>query len=107
LLEQELEVLDKSKESPIMVYTPMWGQSQNNFTYKLERSGTNLMSLILFAKDERHLMGKVQTSLEEEIPFLRVMHPLHTIKNNCTLSLWLSIRCKLLWVTKVYFRPKT
>jgi len=85
----------------------MWGQSQNNFTYKLERSGTNLMSLILFAKDERHLMGKVQTSLEEEIPFLRVMHPLHTIKNNCTLSLWLSIRCKLLWVTKVYFRPKT
>jgi hypothetical protein len=64
------------------------------------------MSLILFAKEERHLMGKVQTSLEEEI-FLRVMHPLHTIKNNCTLSLWLSIWCKLLWVTKVYFRPKT
>lgn len=51
-------------------------------------------------------MGKVQTSLEEEI-FLRVMHPLHTITNNCTLSLWLSISCKLLWVTKLYFRPKT
>jgi len=64
------------------------------------------MSLILFAKEKRHLMGKVQTSLEEEI-FLRIMHPLHTIKNNYTLSLWLSIRCKLLWVTKVYFRPKT
>jgi hypothetical protein len=31
------------------------------------------MSLIFFAKEERHLMGKVQTSLEEEI-FLRVMH---------------------------------
>jgi hypothetical protein len=46
------------------------------------------MSLILFAKEERHLMAKVQTPLEEEI-FLRVMHPLHTIKNNCTLSLWL------------------
>jgi hypothetical protein len=61
----------------------------------------------LFAKEERHLMGKVPTSLEEEI-FLRVMHrALHTIQNNCTLSLWLSIRCKLLWVTKVYFRPKT
>jgi len=29
-LEQELEVLDKSKESPNIVYTPMWGQSQNN-----------------------------------------------------------------------------
>jgi len=53
------------------------------------------MSLILFAKEKRHLMGKVQTSLEEEI-FLRIMHPLHTIKNNYTLSLWLSIRCKLL-----------
>jgi len=89
-----------------MVYTPMWGQFQNN-SYKLERSRRNLISLILFAKEERHLMGKVQTSLEEEIPFLRVMHPLHTIKNNCTLSLWLSIRCNLLWVTKLYFRPKT
>jgi hypothetical protein len=29
-LEQALEVLDKSKESPNIVYTPMWGQSQNN-----------------------------------------------------------------------------
>jgi hypothetical protein len=55
-----------------MVYTPMWGQSQNN----LQRSDTNLMSLILFAKEERHLMGKVQTSLElEEEIFLRVINP--------------------------------
>ncbi len=34
------------------------------------------MSLILFAKEERHLMGKVQTSLElEEEIFLRVINP--------------------------------